>query len=54
MDSVLAYEREKMKCCEIKYKSPKQASSQSLVYAAILIAGLFVYFVVIFFSSPVR
>lgn len=54
VDSVLGYEREKMKCCEIKYKSPKQASSQSLVYAAILIAGLFVYFVVIFFSSPVR
>ncbi|PWA38557.1 hypothetical protein CTI12_AA580240 [Artemisia annua] len=30
VDSVLGYEREKMKCCEIKYKSPKQASSQSL------------------------
>ncbi|GJZ53916.1 phospholipase-like protein [Tanacetum coccineum] len=40
VDSVLGYEKEKMKCCEIKYKSPKQASSQSLVYVAILIAGL--------------
>lgn len=54
VDHVLENEREKMKCCEIKYKSPKQETSQSLVYAGILIAGLFVYFVVIFFSSPVR
>ncbi|KAI7749734.1 hypothetical protein M8C21_015589 [Ambrosia artemisiifolia] len=53
VEHVLEYEREKMKCCEIKYKSPKQ-SSQSLVYAGILVAGIFVYFVVIFFSSPVR
>ncbi|KAF5819150.1 hypothetical protein HanXRQr2_Chr02g0074391 [Helianthus annuus] len=53
VEHVLEYEREKMKCCEIKFKSPKQ-SSQSLVYAGILIAGIFVYFVVIFFSSPVR
>ncbi|KAI7730213.1 hypothetical protein M8C21_031792 [Ambrosia artemisiifolia] len=29
VEHVLEYEREKMKCCEIKYKSPKQ-SSQSL------------------------
>ncbi|XP_023733161.1 uncharacterized protein LOC111880987 [Lactuca sativa] len=53
VDHVLENEREKMKCCEIKYKSPKQETSQSLVYAGILIAGLFVYFLVIFFSSPV-
>ncbi|XP_076960027.1 uncharacterized protein LOC143636270 [Bidens hawaiensis] len=53
VEHVLEYEREKMKCCEIKYKSPKQ-SSQSVVYAAILILGIFVYFVVIFFSSSVR
>ncbi|GJW75969.1 putative BSD domain-containing protein [Tanacetum coccineum] len=33
MDSVLGYEKEKMKCREIKHKSSKQASSQSLVYA---------------------
>lgn len=54
VEHVLEYEKEKMKCCEIKYKSPTQSSSQSLVYAGILIAGLFVYFLVIFFSSPVR
>ncbi|XP_071708536.1 uncharacterized protein [Rutidosis leptorrhynchoides] len=54
VEHVLENEKEKMRCCEIKYKSPKQASSQSLMYAGILIAGLFVYFVVIFFSSPVR
>nr|GEV18739.1 copia protein [Tanacetum cinerariifolium] len=30
VDSVLGYEKEKMKCCEIKHKSPKQASSRSL------------------------
>ncbi|KAL4592418.1 hypothetical protein LXL04_005412 [Taraxacum kok-saghyz] len=54
VEHVLENEREKMKCCEIKYKSPKQETSQSLVYAGILLAGLFVYFVVIFFSSPVR
>ncbi|KAJ9555070.1 hypothetical protein OSB04_009684 [Centaurea solstitialis] len=54
VEHILEYEKEKMKCCDITYKSPTQSSSQSLVYAAILIAGLFVYFVVIFFSSPVR
>nr|GEV93565.1 transmembrane protein [Tanacetum cinerariifolium] len=32
VDSVLGYEKEKMKCCQIKHKFPKQASSQSLVY----------------------
>nr|XP_043612887.1 uncharacterized protein LOC122584880 [Erigeron canadensis] len=54
VEHVLEYEKEKMRCCEIKYRSPKQSTSQSLMYAGILIAGLFVYFVVIFFSSPVR
>ncbi|KAD5508401.1 hypothetical protein E3N88_16104 [Mikania micrantha] len=53
VEHVLEYEREKMKCCEIKYKSPKQ-SSQSLVYAGIFIAGIFVYLLVIFFSSAFR
>ncbi|XP_076894733.1 uncharacterized protein LOC143547113 [Bidens hawaiensis] len=53
VEHVLEYEREKMQCCEVKYQSPKQ-SSQSVVYAAILILGIFVYFVVIFFSSSVR
>nr|GEU40410.1 ribonuclease H-like domain-containing protein [Tanacetum cinerariifolium] len=28
VDSILGYEKEKMKCCDIKHKSPKQASSQ--------------------------
>lgn len=53
MEHILASEREKMKCCSIEYKLPVQ-SSQNLVYAGILLAGFFVYFVVIFFSSPVR
>ncbi|KAM3338180.1 hypothetical protein P3S68_031397 [Capsicum galapagoense] len=53
VEHILASEREKMKCCSIEYKLPVQ-SSQNLVYAGILLAGFFVYFVVIFFSSPVR
>ncbi|KAL9410143.1 hypothetical protein AB3S75_043992 [Citrus x aurantiifolia] len=53
VDRVLVTEREKMKCCEIKYKYPVH-SSQTFVYGGILIAGFLVYFVVIFFSSPVR
>ncbi|CAH9055194.1 unnamed protein product [Cuscuta europaea] len=53
VEHVLANEREKMKCCRIEYKVPVQ-SSQNLIYAGILLAGFFVYFVVIFFSSPVR
>lgn len=50
---VLASEKEKMKCCDIEYRFPVQ-SSQTFIYGGILIAGFFVYFVVIFFSSPVR
>ncbi|KAF5204420.1 Transmembrane protein, partial [Thalictrum thalictroides] len=53
VDHVLATERGKMKCCQIEYKFPVQ-TSQAFIYGAILIAGFFVYFVVIFFSSPVR
>ncbi|XP_043723598.1 uncharacterized protein LOC122670703 [Telopea speciosissima] len=53
VDHVLATEREKMKCCDIEYRFPVQ-SSQAFVYGGILIAGFFVYFIVIFFSSPVR
>ncbi|XP_016491340.1 uncharacterized protein LOC107811018 [Nicotiana tabacum] len=53
VEHILASEREKMRCCSIEYKLPVQ-SSQNLVYAGILLAGFFVYFVVIFFSSPVR
>ncbi|KAF6170902.1 hypothetical protein GIB67_014719 [Kingdonia uniflora] len=53
VDHVLASEREKMRCCNIEYKYPVQ-SSQAFIYGGILIAGFFVYFVVIFFSSPVR
>ncbi|XAR56982.1 hypothetical protein NMG60_11024971 [Bertholletia excelsa] len=53
VDHVLATEKEKMKCCDIEYKYPVQ-SSQNFIYAGILLAGFFVYFVVIFFSSPVR
>ncbi|XP_021803721.1 uncharacterized protein LOC110747980 [Prunus avium] len=53
VDHVLANEKEKMKCCDIEYKYPVQAS-QTYIYGGILIAGFVVYFVVIFFSSPVR
>ncbi|KAF7837703.1 Pleiotropic drug resistance protein 3 isoform D [Senna tora] len=53
VDHVLASEREKMRCCSIEYKYPVH-SSQTYIYGGILIAGFFVYFVIIFFSSPVR
>ncbi|XP_024984004.1 uncharacterized protein LOC112519916 [Cynara cardunculus var. scolymus] len=53
VDHVLESERKRMKCCNIEYNQPTH-SSQSLIYAVILLAGFFVYFVVIFFSSPVR
>ncbi|GAV71705.1 hypothetical protein CFOL_v3_15195 [Cephalotus follicularis] len=53
VDHILASEREKMRCCDIEFKYPVQ-SSQTLIYGGILLAGFFVYFVVIFFSSPVR
>lgn len=53
VERVLATEREKMMCCSIEYNRPTQ-SSQAFVYGGILIAGFFVYFIVIFFSSPVR
>ncbi|PRQ39472.1 hypothetical protein RchiOBHm_Chr4g0425571 [Rosa chinensis] len=53
VDHVLSNEREKMKCCNIEYKYPVQ-SSQTYVYGGILLAGFVVYFIVIFFSNPVR
>ncbi|KAG5555314.1 hypothetical protein RHGRI_012748 [Rhododendron griersonianum] len=53
VDHVLTSEREKMKCCNIEYRYPVQ-SSQNFIYAGILLAGFFVYFLVIFFSSPER
>ncbi|KAK4767501.1 hypothetical protein SAY86_015251 [Trapa natans] len=53
VERILASEREKMKCCSIEYKYPVQAS-QTYIYGGILVAGFIVYFVVIFFSSPVR
>ncbi|KAI5415569.1 uncharacterized protein LOC127073173 [Lathyrus oleraceus] len=53
VDHVLTSERENMKCCKIEYKYPVH-SSQTYIYGGILIAGFVVYFVVIFFSSPVR
>lgn len=53
VDSILASEREKMKCCNIEYKAPTQ-TSQTFIYGGILIAGFLVYFLVIFFSNPVR
>ncbi|XP_052189645.1 uncharacterized protein LOC127799555 [Diospyros lotus] len=53
VEHVLASEKEKMKCCNIQYKFPVH-TSQNFIYAGILLAGFFVYFLVIFFSSPVR
>nr|XP_010921441.1 uncharacterized protein LOC105044999 [Elaeis guineensis] len=53
VESVLLTEKEKMMCCSIEYSHPRQ-SSQAFVYGGILLAGFFVYFIVIFFSSPVR
>lgn len=53
VESVLAAEKEKMKCCDVEYRFPVQ-SYQAFIYGGILVAGFFVYFVVIFFSSPVR
>ncbi|KAK1320016.1 hypothetical protein QJS10_CPB04g01017 [Acorus calamus] len=53
VERILAAEKEKMRCCDIEYKFPMQ-SSQTFIYGGILLAGFLVYFVVIFFSSPVR
>lgn len=53
VDRVLASEREKMRCCSIQYSHPTQ-TSQAFVYGGILLAGLVVYSLVIFFSAPVR
>ncbi|KAJ1418659.1 hypothetical protein SESBI_15586 [Sesbania bispinosa] len=53
VDHVLATETDNMRCCKIEYKYPVH-SSQTYIYGGILIAGFVVYFVVIFFSSPVR
>lgn len=53
VDRILAGEREKMRCCSIEYKFPIE-SSQTFIYGGILLAGFVVYFLVIFFSNPVR
>lgn len=53
VEYVLTSERQKMRCCDIEYKYPVH-SSQTYIYGGILLAGFFVYFVVIFFSNPVR
>lgn len=53
VDNILYLEREKMRCCEIEYRFPSQRS-QTFIYGGILIAGFVVYFLVIFFSDPVR
>ncbi|KAM0948453.1 hypothetical protein DsansV1_C06g0059551 [Dioscorea sansibarensis] len=53
VERVLIAEKDKMRCCKIEYSFPKQ-SSQAFVYGGILLAGFLVYFLVIFFSSPVR
>ncbi|CAI0626235.1 unnamed protein product [Linum tenue] len=53
VEHVLSSEKEKMKCCKIEYKYPYH-SSQTYVYGGILLAGFVVYFLVIFFSNPVR
>ncbi|XP_017975595.1 PREDICTED: uncharacterized protein LOC18603670 isoform X1 [Theobroma cacao] len=51
VQNVLTSEKDKMRCCQIEFKYPVH-SSQTFVYGGILLAGFFVYFVVIFFSSP--
>ncbi|RVW74749.1 hypothetical protein CK203_064436 [Vitis vinifera] len=51
VDYVLVSEG-KMKCCNIEYRFPVE-SSQTFIYGGILLAGFFVYFLVILFSSPV-
>ncbi|KAK8671221.1 hypothetical protein V6N13_037822 [Hibiscus sabdariffa] len=51
VENVLTSERERMRCCNIEFKYPVH-SSQTFVYGGILLAGFFVYFIVIFFSSP--
>ncbi|XVF38877.1 hypothetical protein REPUB_Repub20aG0140100 [Reevesia pubescens] len=51
VNNVLTSEKEKMRCCAIEFKYPVH-SSQTFVYGGILLAGFFVYFLVIFFSSP--
>lgn len=53
VEHVLVNERENMRCCSIEYKYPVQ-TSQTYIYGGILIAGFIVYFIVIFFSNPVR
>lgn len=53
VERVLHTEKEKMRCCRIEYSFPVQ-TSQTFVYGGILIAGFLVYFLVIFFSSPLR
>ncbi|KAK8970316.1 hypothetical protein KSP40_PGU003116 [Platanthera guangdongensis] len=53
VERVLTAEKEKMRCCQIEYNLPKR-SSQAFIYGGILVAGFAVYFLVIFFSSPVR
>ncbi|KAK1592577.1 hypothetical protein Q3G72_027299 [Acer saccharum] len=53
VDRVLVSERMNMRCCDIVFKYPVQ-SSQTFIYGGILLAGFLVYFLVIFFSSPVR
>ncbi|KAF3456370.1 hypothetical protein FNV43_RR01020 [Rhamnella rubrinervis] len=53
VEHVLVNERENMRCCSIEYKYPVQ-TSQTYIYGGILIAGFVVYFIVIFFSNPVR
>ncbi|KAI3893392.1 hypothetical protein MKW92_051887 [Papaver armeniacum] len=47
VDHILVVEREKMRCCEVQYEYPE--SSQALICAVgIVIAGLCVYFVILF------
>lgn len=53
VDHILTSERDNMRCCNIEYKFPVQAS-QTFIYGGILVAGFLVYFFVIFFASPVR
>lgn len=46
--------RDALACCKVKHSLPVAPTSEAFLYAGILAAGVLVYFVVIFFSTPQR
>lgn len=49
----LASAKDGMRCCRVEHRRPMY-SGLALVYAAILVAGFLIYFLVIFLSTPER